>query len=329
MPRIVADLIRNGLAGETPSAVVQWGTMPKQRVARGPLEQLPAEVEAQGIGSPAIIVVGPVAGLEAEGLDFFSRRPLSGQTIVVTRARQQASELAARLEELGADVLQAPTIRFEPLDDWSRVDATIRSIGQYDWLVLTSVQGVTVLADRLQALGRDARHLAGVRVASVGDATSRALRQQLAVVPDLQPTSAMGEALGRALVESCGDLSGQRVLLLRADVAGRALPKVLSEAGAEVTDLPAYRTLAVEGLPGEVLGSLQAKTVDWVTFTSGSTVRNLVSLLGGDVSLLSGVKTASIGPMTSEAMREAGLVVTVEADRPGIEGMVRAILARA
>jgi uroporphyrinogen III methyltransferase/synthase len=322
---IAERLTDGGLGGATPVAVVQWGTTARQRRVRTTLAQAEADVAAAGLAAPAIIVVGAVAGLEAPGLDWFTTRPLFGRTVLVTRTRHQASTLAAALADLGARVLEAPTIELEPPDDWAPVDAALRDVAAYDWLVLTSVNGVAALADRLATLGLDARHLASVKLAAIGEATARVLAERLAIRADLVPTRYVAESLAAELIAD-QDVARQRFLMLRADIARPALARKLTEAGAEVADLPIYRTRRAAALPDEVLEVLQAGELDWVTFTSSSTATNLVELLGERRELLGGCRLGSIGPITSRTMRELGLEPTVEAEVSTIEGLVAALV---
>lgn len=323
---ISAELIRYGLVPETPVAVVQWGATPRQRTVRSTLATADSDVKAAGIGAPAMIVVGAVAGMQLPGLDFFTRRPLFGQRILITRTRQQASELRRRLAALGADVLEAPTLELVEPDEavWQRVDEAIAGIQSYAWLILTSVNGVEALASRLFKLGKDARALAGVRIAAVGDATAEALVEHLRIRADLIPTRFVAESLAAELIAK-HDVSGKRVLLLRADIARPELPKRLAAAGADVTELTVYQTRRPASLPENVLLALREKQVDWITFTSASTARNLVELLGADRGLIQGIKLASIGPVTSQAMRESGLVPMIEASESNVQGLVQAL----
>jgi len=326
LPRIVASLTVHGLPHDTPAAIVQWGTRTRQRSVRGPLNEIDRLIHQHGIGSPAIILVGHVASIHEPGLDFFTARPLFGQRILVTRTRQQASQLSAALETLGAEVLEAPTIQIVPPEDWQAVDQAIRDVRKQDWLLLTSANAVDVLADRLAVLGLDARHLAGARIASVGQATSAALVSRLSIRPDFVPKHTMGEALARELIAS-QDVQGKSVLLLRADIARPALPKMLADAGALVTELVAYHTILADHLPDDALEALRQHEIDWITFTSGSTARNLAELLGDERSLIDSIKTASIGPVTSQAMLEAGLPVTIEAAQANVPGLIQAIVS--
>lgn len=322
---ITEALIAQGLAPDTPAAVVQWGTLPGQRSVRERLGGLADAVEQAGLGSPAIIVVGAVAGIDEPGLDFFTRRPLFGRRVLITRTRQQASLLRQQLAELGAHVLEAPTIEIVPPERWDEVDRTIRDIARYDWLVLTSINGAAALAERMSALGLDARHLAGVRVAAIGQPTAQAIRQHLGINADLVPTQFVAESLAGELIAQ-QDMQGKRVLLLRADIARPALPELLTQAGAQVTDLAIYQTRLARELPVDVLEALWQRQVEWVTFTSSSTARNLVQLLGEEANLLESVKIASIGPITSRTVRELGYAVAAEAKRSDIDGLVEAIV---
>lgn len=322
---ISESLQSHGLAGSTPAALVQWGSTPRQRTLRTTLARAVADQKAAGIGSPAIIVVGAVAAIEEPGLDFFIRRPLFGQRIVVTRTRQQASELKQRLLELGADVIEAPTIALAPPADWGQVDAAVRDIRQYHWAVLTSANGVHGLADRLEAQGLDSRHLHGVKFAAIGGSTAAALKSRLGIRADLVPTEFVAESLAGELIARHA-VKGKKFLLLRAEIGRPTLPKALAEAGAEVTEVTVYRTLPAGALPPEVPEALKAGTVDWVTFTSSSTARNLVEMLGPDRALLEKVKIASIGPVTSQTLRDLGLGVTIEGASATIEGLVAALV---
>ena len=320
LAKIVGRLRDAGAGDDTPAAVVQWGATAAQRSVLGTLATIVDQVRDAQLSSPAIIVVGRVAGLDEPGLDFFTRRPLFGQRIVITRTRQQASTFRDMLADLGADVLEAPTIELREPETWAPVDDALRRIGEYDWLILTSTNGVEGVAKRFEALGMDARTLAGVKVASIGDATAEAIQTRLGVRPDLVPDHYVAEALADALIDQ-HDIAGKRCLLLRADIARKALPERLAAAGAHVTEHTIYRTVVADALPQHVLDALRRKQVDWVTFTSSSTARNLVEMLGDERDLLQGVRLASIGPITSRTMRDLGLEPTVEADPSNLPGL--------
>ncbi len=324
LPAIVDSLQSHGLPASTPVALVQWGTTPRQRSVRTTLAHAVADVQQAGISSPAIIVVGQVAGIDEPGLDHFTRRPLFGQRILITRTRQQASALRDQLATLGADVLEAPTIELVPPTDWADVDHAITHIADYDWLILTSTNGVNALADRMAMLERDARHLAAVKIAAIGDATEQALRERLSIHADLIPTRYVAESLAAALIAR-ENITQKKILLLRADIARPALPKLLTEAGAIITEHVIYQTKRTDALPDEVLTALRDGSIDWVTFTSSSTAQNMIELLGNESHLLSQTKIASIGPITTQTLEKQGSPPTIEASQSNIPGLVQAL----
>ncbi len=332
---IAAALIAQGLAPDTPAALVQWGTLPSQRTAQATLATLTHAVAQGGLSSPAIIVVGPVAGLRLPGLDSLTRRPLVAKRVLITRTRSQASSLRALLEERGAEVLEAPTIEMHPPESWEPIDLAIQNLTQWGWLVLTSRNAVDVLADRLEVLGLDARAVGGVKVAAVGQATAARLRERVGLLADLVPDFASGEALARTLILAIGQrpspdtstppLADTKLLLLRADIAQPTLPQMLRKAGGEVEEVAAYQTRIVERLPDHVIQAIMEEDLDYVTFTSSSTVRNLVALMGDEARRLHGFRLASIGPATSRTLGELGFEVGVEASQPGVEPLVAAL----
>ena len=322
---ITARLAEEGLAPQTPVAVVQSGTLPSQRCVRTTLQHAACDAAAARLGSPAIIVVGTVAGIDEPGLQWFTRRALFGQVVVIPRTRLTASRLGRRLGELGALVLEAPTIRREPAEDRSTINDAVHGMSQFDWMVLSGVSAVSTLADRLPELGLDSRHLYGVRVAAVGRATAAALHERLAVAADLVVPSLVAERVARRLAGR--GIGGKRILLLRAGPARPTLPRLLQEAGAQVTSLDVYRTRLASHLPDDVLEALRGRRVDWIAFASSTTVRNMVELLGDERALLAHVKVAAIGPATAEAIREAGFEPVVQPVRLDIDGLVQAIVA--
>jgi uroporphyrinogen III methyltransferase / synthase len=294
-------LIAHGMAADTPAAVISHGTRPDQRTVTAPLARI-AE-EAAALPAPAITVVGEVARLR-EHLAWFERRPLHGRRIAVTRARAQASVLRARLEELGAAVVEAPAIRIEPL----AFDPP--DLASFDLLVLTSANGVE------RVLPADVRALAGVTVAAIGAATAEALSAH-GIVADVVPERAVGEAL----LAELGDVSGTRALVAAAEGARDVLPDGLAAGGAEVTVLRTYRSVP------EPVDAEAVLAADLVTFTSSSTVTNLLGAMDGLD--LSGMRAVSIGPVTSASLREAGIEPVAEADPHDVSGLVRAVVEAA
>jgi uroporphyrinogen III methyltransferase / synthase len=312
-------LVEHGRAPETPAAAIEWGTYPRQRTVAGTLATLPALAREAGIGAPSLIVVGEVVALR-DSLAWWDRRPLSGRRIVVTRARAQASDFAAALEALGAEVVQFPTIRIAPPADEAPLLRAAGEARRFDWIVFTSVNGVERFWDALQRQRCDARALGGVRVCAIGPATAAELARH-GITADVVPDEFVAEAAVQALA-SADAMQGRRILLPRAEVARDVLPRQLRELGAEVVEVAAYTTVQ-DGTDAErVRGLFRRGEVDAVTFTASSTVRNFVDLVGTDVG---GAKVASIGPVTSGTARELGLAVDVEAAEYTVPGLLAAI----
>lgn len=312
-------LIEHGRAPDTGAAAIEWGTYPRQRTVSGTLETLPAIAKEAGIGAPSLIVVGEVVSLRDE-LGWWDRRPLSGRRIVVTRARAQASEFAAALEALGAEVVQFPVIRIAPAADPEPLRRAAAQAGSFDWIVFTSANGVERFWYALAEQKCDARSLGGVRVCAIGPATAAELERR-GVTPDLVPDEFVAESAVRALL-AAAPVHGARILLPRAEVARAVLPDSLRSAGAEVVEVAAYTTVQ-DGTGAErVRAMLDRGEVDAVTFTASSTVRNFVELIGAEIGR---AKVASIGPVTSATARELGLAVDVEAAEFTTPGLVQAL----
>jgi uroporphyrinogen III methyltransferase/synthase len=305
---IAKALIAGGRDAATPVAAVRWGTRPEQRTVRATLET----IDQLGVEAPSAIVVGAVAGLD---LAWFEQRPLFGRSIVVTRAREQASELRTRLEQLGAEVIELPSIALAP------VDFSLPALAAFSWLVFTSANGVDAFFDRgLVPVGLDARALAPVRVAAIGPGTADALATR-GVRADLVPPRFVAESLLEAFPDP--EPKGSRVLIARAASARDVLPEGLVARGYEVEVLAVYETVPVAPDPDH-LARVRAGEVDAVTFTSSSTVKNFCAAVGP---ITPQPSVISIGPITSETARELGLRVDTEADPHTIDGLVEAVLA--
>lgn len=325
LPRICARLIENGMPAETPAAAIRWGTTAKQQTVAATLATLAAEVEKVGLKPPALTIIGKVVSLRPV-MNWFESRPLFGQTIVVTRTRQQASDLSDRLSELGADVIEAPTIELAPASDQGQIDHALSRAGEFDWLVFTSANGVEFAKKRLLEIGKDVRALGKVKVAAIGDATAAAIREHLAITPDLSPTRFVAEALADEFAHR-GEIAGKRFLLLRADIARPILVERLIAGGAaDVLDIPIYETRIPASLPEPLLAALSAGEVNWITFTSSSTAKNFAQLLGPDYAAkLKNVRLASIGPITTQTLNDLGLPPTIQAQDYDIPGLVHAL----
>ncbi len=315
-----AALIDAGRDPGEPAAAIERGTTTGQRTVVATLGSLAEEVEREEIGAPALIVVGAVVK-RRETLAWLERRPLHGRRVVVTRARAQASGLAATLRALGAGVVELPAIRIEPRIDSVEVNRAIDAIHTYALICLTSPNGVRLLFEALAAAGLDARALANASVAAIGPGTARALADH-GVTADVVPEKFVAEALVEALAPI--EVSGRPVLIARAAEARDVLPDALRERGAEVDVIALYETVREEPEPEAVEA---AQGADYITFTSSSTVTNLTEALNGR--LPASARVVSIGPITSEAARAAGLEVHVEAERHDIDGLLDALLADA
>jgi uroporphyrinogen III methyltransferase/synthase len=324
LPRICGKLIEHGMSATMSVAVIQWGTMPSQRTIVGTLENIAARAAEAKLSPPAMIIVGQVVSLR-ETLNWFETRPLFGQTIVVTRTRQQASELSERLIELGARVIEAPTIELHPSANWSKVDSALHNLSRYDWIIFTSANGLRFTKQRMTELGLDARSFGQAAIAAIGAATASAVRLELFVKVDLTPESFVAEALADAL-QLKDQIKGRRFLLLRADIARPLLAQRLQQGGAaQVDDVPIYETKPATALSEELIQAIDAKEVTWITFTSSSTAKNFASLLG-DLRRIDGVKIASIGPITTQTLNELNLPPTVQADTFDIPGLINALV---
>jgi uroporphyrinogen III methyltransferase/synthase len=326
LPRICARLIEHGMDPTMPAATIRWGTRPEQRTVAGTISDLPELVEKAGLTAPAMTIIGRVVSLR-QTMNWFERRPLFGTTIVVTRTRQQASGLGDQLREAGAQVIEAPTIEIGPPADWTTVDKALKAASTYDWIVFTSANGATHTRQRLMELGLDARAFGKARIAAVGDVTAEAVRRELCLKVDLMPARGVADALADDL-ERQGQIHGKRFLLLRADIARPILRQRLQQGGAAIVDdVAVYETRPASELPEALLAALDERRVDWVTFTSSSTASNFANLLGADYAKrLAGVRIASIGPITTQTLRELGLTPTVEAANAHIDGLVSAML---
>lgn len=316
-------LIAAGRSPDTPVATVRWGTLPAQQTVTGTLSDIARRVGEAGLGPPAVTVVGDVVSLR-DGLDWFETRPLFGRRIVVTRARAQAGKLSEQLEELGAEVVEFPTIEIRAPEDYGPMDESIRQLHLYHWLMFTSVNGVDSFFGRLRKLGRDLRAIPGkTRIAAIGPATAERL-EATGLRVDVVPEEYRAEAL---VEEVSGEpLAGQRGLIPRAGVAREVLPESLREAGAEVDVVTAYESVASSDGADELASRLSEGGIDCVTFTASSTVENFVAALGDETSeLLERARVACIGPITADTARGYDIRVDVVPEEYTIGELVEAV----
>jgi uroporphyrinogen III methyltransferase/synthase len=266
---------------------------------------------------PVVVILGAVAGLPRDA-DWFERRPLFGQTVLVTRPAHQAQDLTGPLTELGARVLLQPAIEIREPDDWTAVDAALQRLADFDWLVFSSVNGVQAILNRLLHLGHDLRALGRVKLAAIGPATREALAAYH-LRADLQPARFHAEDLAAALVERA---AGQRFLLARASRGREVLADELQAAGGQVEQVVVYESTDVRAPHSEALEQLRAGHIDWVTVTSSAIARSLSQLFGAE---LERAKLVSISPLTSATLRELGLRPAAEAREATMAGVIAAI----
>jgi uroporphyrinogen III methyltransferase/synthase len=324
LPHITRNLMDHGKSPATPVALIQWGTTASQKTATGTLETIVARAKAAGIKAPAIIVVGDVVKLRKK-LQWFEKRPLLGKRIVVTRARQQASNLVGLLGDLGAECLEHPTIKIMPASDRQPLKHAVENLAVYDWIVFTSVNGVLYFFEQLFSAGKDVRALGRMKTAAIGPATAGKLRE-FGLTSDLVPKSYRAESVVEAFKGE--HLQDKRILLPRAAEARPVLPAELQKMGARVEEIPAYETLKANEGASDLVQQLEDRRIDLITFTSSSTVKNFKALLPSEnfKELLQGVTVASIGPITSDTAAALGFEVHITAESYTIPGLVEAIV---
>ncbi|MBS4022147.1 MAG: uroporphyrinogen-III C-methyltransferase [Dethiobacter sp.] len=323
LPFIVQKLIKFDRDSSTPVALIRWGTRPEQQVLTGTLADIVKKVEEAHFTSPAIIIVGEVVKLR-DTLSWFEKKPLFGKRVVVTRSREQASVLSRRIEELGGEAFEFPAIDIGDPVDFGPLDEAVARVDSYDWLIFTSVNGVDYFFRRLRHYGRDIRDLKSARICAIGPKTKEKL-EEMCLRVEYVPEEYRAEAILSGLRGKVAN--GERVLLPRADIAREILPDTLRRMGAQVDNVTAYRTVRGGGEAALLLQLLEEGMIHCVTFTSSSTVKNFVDMLGKDNlhHLLKGVRLASIGPITSASALDLGLTIDIEASEYTIDGLVDAL----
>ncbi len=324
LEQLTATLIRKGLSSKTPVAVIECATMPSQKTMQGTLGNIAKKACQAKIGTPALTVVGKVVNLR-NGFDWFSRLPLSGKTVLVTRARSQAGKLCRELLNLGARVIDCPAIKILPPPSWKPLDAAIAGLRSFDWLVFTSANGVEKFMERLFMLKKDARVFESVKICAIGPATADKLKEY-SLCADAVPPEYVSESLV-SFMAGKESLLGKKILLVRSNLGRDYLPKAFGKMGARVHEVAAYRTERDRGMSRGITGLLKRGEVDFVTFTSSSTVKNFAAGLGKKalLNIKNNTKWISIGPVTSATMRSYGLKVHRQAGEYTIPGLIQAI----
>jgi uroporphyrinogen III methyltransferase/synthase len=324
LARICESLIAHGKAPDTPAALVRWGTTPRQESLLSDLTNVADAVKKAGLKPPAVFVVGSVASLRGE-LDFFERKPLFGKRILVTRSREQSRKMADRIIELGGDPILLPTIKMVPPDDLRPLDDSLDRIGEYDWIIFTSVNGVEFFFRRFFERYDDLRLLAGPKFAAIGPITAAAIRAR-GLRAELTAKEFVAEGLLADFPEH--EISGRRFLIPRAQKARDILPDGLTARGGAVDVVSVYKTVqpdAEEIRP--VIASLGETRLDAITFTSSSTVTHFLHMIKGtgyEKAPLTAV--ASIGPITSKTLKDNDMAVDVEAGEYTIDGLIDALV---
>ena len=320
---LAAELIRAGMPPSTPACLISSATNPAQRTLVAPLGELPARVKQAGVRPPSIIVIGECV-TRRESIAWFEGLPLFGKRIAITRPSAQSGPVIERVLRLGAEPVPLPTIEILPPSDWAPVDDALRRLGDFDWLIFTSVNGVDSFLSRLWQAGGDARRLAQTKIAAIGPATGEALAR-FGLRPDLVPPEFRAESLAEELGRQVGSA---RVLWARADRGRDVLRQQLSQAGATVDEVVVYRNVDVDALPPLELARLERGELDWIGLGSPSIVRALVQLCTPAARAQLGHKTrlASISPVTSARARDLGLEIAAEATSYTWDGIIDAIL---
>jgi len=320
LPEIVEQLIKYGKPPGTPTAIIQNGTRSEQVTVTGSLENIVNRVQEQHLSSPAIIVVGEVVNLR-EKLRWFDNRSLFGKRILVTRARHQASTLSQLLAERGAQPIELPAIDIE-ISDSEELNETILDLKHYDWIIFTSVNAVTAFWQRLSELKQDSRILSGLKVGAVGITTGQALESR-GITPDYIPEVHSNEGIIAGLKKL--EVTGKRFLLPRADIADKALGEGINRLGASAKEIAVYQTVPATEAITRAKALLMGGEIDVITFTSSSTVSNLVAAFNGEKAQTGSAIIACIGPKTAETAEKAGLKVDIIATEQTIVSLVTAI----
>jgi uroporphyrinogen III methyltransferase/synthase len=320
--KIVKELTDHGKAPETPAALIRWGTTPRQEILIGTLANISALARKRKFAPPAILVAGKVVDLR-NTLSWFEQKPLFGRGIVITRPEKQADDLAHLLTREGANPIHFPTIKIVPPPDWHNLDAAIKNLEDYDWLIFTSANGVAFFFERLFAKAKDIRDLKGIKICCIGPATAQQVESK-GIRVDLVPDKFISEGILESF--SRINLRGKKILIARAAKARDVLPAGLKKLGAKVDVVTAYETINSGKKKNDLETLFKENQVDVITFTSSSTVNNFVKIMGRNFSLPKGVKIACIGPVTAATAARAGFSVDIHQEEYTMEGLVHALI---
>ncbi len=320
---ICTKLMEHGKSPDTPVALVRWGTWDDQETLVTSLSHAVNDVRSAAFKAPAVTVVGEVVNLR-EKLRWFDNRPLTGKRVIVTRAREQASQLTDMLREQGAIPIEYPVIQTRPLANLTHLSNALANLDQYRWVIFSSGRAVEVFVDQMLELGMDSRALANVKIAVVGVSTAETVKSKLNVIPDFIPSRFIAETVISEWPQK--DMSATKVLIPRAQSARDFIPESLEEMGAVVDIVSVYETVKDHGNRDLILDMLTKGKIDYLTFTSSSTVTNFIESIGPDnIHLLNDLTIVSLGPITAETARNAGLTTQIVAEEYSIPGLVQEI----
>jgi len=311
-----------GKEGNTPAALIRWGTTEDQETLTGTLNDIVQRAEEKQFAPPAILVIGGVVDLRGV-LNWFETKPLFGKGVVITRPEAQAEVFGSLLSAQGARVIHFPTIKIVPPEDFHDLDQAIGQLSQYQWIIFTSVNGVGFFLKRLKDLGRDMRHMKDIRICTIGSATAATI-EKLGIRVDLVPEEFISEGVVKAFREF--DIKGKRVLLPRAETARDVIPEGLTKLGAEVDVIAVYRTVNSGRDKSELENFIRERKADVITFTSPSTVTNFIKIMGKEFVVPPTIKIACIGPVTAAAVKKAGFPVDIIQESYTIPGLVEALV---
>ena len=320
---VITDLlINNGMNKQMPAAVIADATFPTQKITKAPLNLIAEKCKQEKIEPPAIIVIGPTAAGD-ENLSWFMTKPLFGKTIVVTRDRRGNADFAAKIISRAGNPVGFPTIKIEPLIQKNEFLQALAKFSEYDWIIFTSPNGVRIFFDFLQSLSKDARVFASAKIAAIGNQTAAKLAD-FGIRPDFVPTVFTGKELGNQLIAR-ENLNGKKMLLLRSRLASGELTDLLLQAGAKVNNVPLYTAASEKSKSEPLMEKINSAEVDWLTFTSPSCVCAFFEQIKTDTVKSADVKVASIGPVTSEQLKNIGIKIDIQAAEHTINGLLDAI----
>lgn len=319
---IAKRLIESGKPGDTPAAVIANATFPTQRVLRATLERISAACKQQEIRPPALVVIGDAADSDTR-FDWFMKKPLFGKSIVMTRDAMGNAEFAAKILSRGGNPLPFETLRIQPLTDTNEFQRALAEFSQYDWIIFTSGNGVSIFFKALKSFDKDARVFGSAKVAAIGSRTAANLAE-FGIQADFVPEVFTGRELGKQLIRS-ENVRGKKMLLLRSQLASNELVDLLAGAGAEVDNVAIYTAATEKNDPSWLVEAMNVGSIDWLTFASPSSVDGFFEQVGSNMVRASRVKVASIGPVTSERLNQLGIPIDVTAKKHTLDGLLDAI----